>query len=313
LLICAFASSSVDAQPPTGAYRIGTLGNEDSPVWEGFRQGMRDLGYVEGRNLTTEARWSQGSPDRLPALARELVALKVDVIVASSMQAIQATKDSTRTIPVVMVLGSFPDKLGIVESLSRPGGNVTGLSTLTPQLIAKRVELLKEIVPEASRLAVLGDPSNSIEALGLRDLVLAAEAVGMKVESFPARSPDEVQAALTAAVSSGADALWAIGNPANFKRRQFITDSARKNRLPSMFDERLFVDTGGLVSYGPSYFEQFRRAATYVDKILKGARPAELPVEQPLTFELYVNRTTARELGLTIPPSVLVRADRILD
>lgn len=313
VLLGALVSATADAQPATRVFRIGTLGNENTPTWEGLRQGLRDLGYVEGRNITTEARWSEGSPDRLPALARELVALKPDVIVASSMQAIRAAKDATTTIPIVMVLASFPDKLGLVDSLARPGGNVTGLSTLAPSLIAKRVELLKEIVPKVSRLAVLSDPTNPIEALVVRELVVAAEAAGVKVQSFAARSPEELPATLAAATSSGADALWTLGNPANFKSRQIITEVARKNRLPSMFDERLFVEAGGLVSYGPSYTEQFRRAATYVDKILKGAKPADLPVEQPITFELFVNKATARALGLTLPPSVLLRADRIIE
>ena len=312
VLFAALVSTSV-AQPAARVFKIGTLGNENTPTWDGFRQGLRELGYVEGRSITTEARWSEGSPDRLPALARELVALKPDVIVASSMQTIRAAKDATTTIPIVMVLASFPDRLGLVESLARPGGNVTGLSTLAPALIAKRVELLKELVPKVSRLAVLSDPTNPIEALVTRELVVAADAVGVKVQTFAARTPEEVSVSLAAAISSGADALWALGNPANFKTRQLITDVARKNRLPSMFDERLFVEAGGLVSYGPSYTEQFRRAATYVDKILKGAKPAELPVEQPITFELVINQATARSLGLTIPPSVLLRADRIIE
>ncbi|MGZ8258944.1 MAG: ABC transporter substrate-binding protein [Caldimonas sp.] len=312
-LVGAFAAAAVDAQPATRVFRIGTLGNENTPVWEGFRQGLRDLGYVEGRNFTAEARWSGGSPDRLPALARELVAAKPDVIVATSMQAIRAAKDATATIPIVMVLGSFPEKLGIVESLARPGGNVTGLTTLAPQLIAKKVELLKELVPKATRLAVLSHPTNPTEAVGLRELSAAAEAAGLKVLGFTTRTPEELPAALEAAVASGADSLWVFGNPVNFKGRELIAAVARKHRLPAMFDERLFVEAGGLVSYGPSYVEQFRRAAGYVDKILKGAKPGELPVEQPVTFELAVNRATARGLGLTIPASVLVRADRIVD
>lgn len=301
------------SQTATRVARIGTLGNENSPSWEALYQGLRELGHMDGRTISIEARWSEGSPDRLPGLARELVALKPDVIVASSMQAIRAAKDATTTIPIVMVLASFPDKLGFVESLARPGGNVTGLSTLVPQLIAKRVELLKEIVPKASRLAVLSDPSNPIEALGLSELTAAAEAVGMKVENFAARTPAEVSVKLAAAVASAPDALWAIGNPANFKSRQLIADTARNHRLPSIFDERVFVEAGGLISYGPSYIEQFRRAATYIDKILKGAKPAELPVEQPLTFELTLNRSTAHALGLTLPSGVLLRADRIIE
>jgi putative ABC transport system substrate-binding protein len=313
VLFGAFVSSSADAQPATRVFRIGTLGNENTPTWEGLRQGLRDLGYVEGRNITVEARWSDGSPDRLPALARELAALKPDVIVASSTQAIRAAKDATTTIPVVMVLASFPDKVGLIESLARPGGNVTGLSTLGPQLMAKRVELLREIIPKASRVAVLFDPANPVESLAMRELVTAAEASGVKVQAFAARTPEEVVTSLAAAASSGADALWAFGNPANFKGRQLIGDAAGKNRLPSMFDEGTFVDAGGLVSYGPSYYDQFRRAAAYVDKILKGAKPAELPVEQPIKFELSLNQKTARTLGLTIPPSVLLRANRVIE
>ena len=313
VLFGALMSTSADAQPAARVFRIGTLGNENTPHWEGLRQGLRDLGYVEGRNIATEARWSQGSPDRLPALARELVALKPDVIVASSTQAIRAAKDATTTIPVVMVLASFPDKVGLVNSLARPGGNVTGLSTLGPQLMAKRVELLKEIVPKASRVALLFDPANPVESLAMRELLSAAETAGIKVQAFAARTPEEVVTSLAAAASSGADALWAFGNPANFKGRQLIADTAGKNRLPSMFDEGTFVDAGGLVSYGPSYYDQFRRAATYVDKILKGAKPAELPVEQPIKFDLSVNQTTARTLGLTIQPSVLLRADRVIE
>ena len=168
-------------------------------------------------------------------------------------------------------------------------------------------------MPKSTRWAVLVDPANPIESLALREVVVAAEAAGVKVQTFAARTPEEVSVSLAAAVSSGADALWTFGNPANFKSRQLITDAARKHRLPSMFDERLFVEAGGLVSYGPSYLEQFRRAAAYVDKILKGAKPAELPVEQPIKFELSINQTTARALGLTIPPSVLLRADRVTE
>ncbi len=313
VLFGAVMSSSADAQPAARVFRIGTLGNEITPPWEGLRQGLRDLGYVEGRNITVEARWSDGSPDRLPALARELAALKPDVIVASSTQAIRAAKDATTTIPVVMVLASFPDKVGLIESLARPGGNVTGLSTLGPQLMAKRVELLREIIPKASRVAVLFDPANPVESLAMRELATAAEASGVKVQAFAARTPEEVVTSLAAAASSGADALWAFGNPANFKGRQLIADAVGKNRMPSMFDEGTFVEAGGLVSYGPSYYDQFRRAAAYVDKILRGAKPAELPVEQPIKFELSLNQKTARSLGLTIPPSVLLRADRVIE
>ena len=281
---------------------------------KGFTKGCASWGMWRDATSRSSQRWSDGSPDRLPALARELAALKLDVIVASSTQAIRAAEDATTVIPVVMVLASFPDKVGLIESLARPGGNVTGLSTLGPQLMAKRVELLKEIVPErASRVALLFDPANPVESLAMRELMAATEAAGIKVLTFAARTPEEVVTSLAAAASSGADALWAFGNPANFKGRQLIADAARKNRLPSMFDEGIFVEAGGLVAYGPSYYDQFRRAASLCRQASQRRETGQVTREQPMKFELSLNQTTARTLGLAIPPSVLLRADRIIE
>ena len=301
------------AQPPVKIYRIGVLGNENNPPWDGLRQGLRDLGYVDGRNLSMEWRWSEGKTDRFPALAMELVALRPDVIVASGTQAVRAAKQATSAIPIVMTVSSYPDKIGLVESLSRPGGNVTGLSNLGPELSGKKLELLKEIAPKVSRVAVLWNPASPVEPLAFRELVTAAPALGVEIQSVEVRSPDDFSAAFAALSSSRVHALLALGNPINFRGRQLIADFALRDRLPSIYDERLFVDAGGLMSYAPSFTDLFRRAATYVDKILKGAKPADLPVEQPTKFELVINVKTAKILGLTIRPSLLLRADQLLE
>jgi putative ABC transport system substrate-binding protein len=315
ILALGFLAASLvgSAQPAAKVYRIGVLGNENTPPWEGFRQGLRDLGYVDGRNVTMEWRWSEGRTDRLPALAIELVGLRVDVIVASGTQAVRAAKQATGTIPIVMTVSSYPDKIGLVESLARPGGNVTGLSNIAPELSGKRVELLKEIAPRVSRVAVLWNPASPVEPLGFRELLAAAPAAGVEIVSVEVRTPDDYPAAFAAVASSRAHALLAHGNPVNFKNRQLIADFALRSRLPSIYEERLFVEAGGLMSYAPSFTDLFRRAATYVDKILKGAKPADLPVEQPTKFELVINLRTAKALGFTIPPLVLFRADQVIE
>jgi putative ABC transport system substrate-binding protein len=303
---------AVEAQQASKVYRIGVLGNENNPPWDGFRRGLRDLGYVDGRNLSMEWRWSEGKPDRFPALAMELVALRPDVIVASGTQAVRAAMEATSAIPIVMTTSSYPEKIGLVKSLSRPGGNVTGLSNVGPELSGKKLQLLKEIAPKVSRVAVLWNPASTVEPLALQELLTAAPAVGVEIQSVEVRSPDDFSAAFAAVSSSRVHAMLALGNPINFRGRQLIADFALRNRLPSIYDERLFVDAGGLMSYAPSFTDSFRRAATYVDKILKGAKPADLPVEQPTKFELIVNLKTAKALGLTIPQSVLIRADEII-
>jgi putative ABC transport system substrate-binding protein len=306
-------SPAADAQPAAArTYRIGVLGNQSAPPWDAFRQGLRELGYVEGRNATIEARWSQGVTDRLPALAVELVGLQVDVIVASGTQAVRAAKEATSSIPIVMTVSSYPERIGLVASLARPGGNVTGLSNVSPELQGKRLQLLKEIAPSVARVALLYNAASPVEPLGLRELLAAAPAAGVIIQPVDVRAPDDLPAALAAVASGRAQALMALGNPANFQGRQLIADFAARGRLPGIFEERLFVEAGGLMSYAPSFTALFRRAATYVDRILKGARPADLPVEEPTTFELVINLKTAKALGLTIPQSVLIRADELI-
>ena len=303
----------VEAQQAGKVYRIGVLGNENNPPWEGFRQGLRDLGYVDGRNVTIEWRWSEGKTDRFPALATDLVALKPDIIVASGTQAVRAAMEATSAIPIVMTTSSYPEKIGLVKSLSRPGGNVTGLSNVGPELSGKKLELLREIAPKVSRVAVFWNPASPVEPLALQELLTAAAPVSVEIQSVEVRNPDDFSAAFAAVSSSRVHALLALGNPINFRGRRLIADFALRNRLPSIYDERVFVDAGGLMSYAPSFTDSFRRAATYVDKILKGAKPADLPVEQPTKFELVINLKTAKALGLTIPPLLLLRADHVIE
>jgi putative ABC transport system substrate-binding protein len=271
------------------------------------------LGYVDGVNITVDWRWSQGNPERFPALASELVATKPDVIVASATQAVRAAKTATATIPIVMTLSSFPEKIGFVDSLSRPGGNVTGLSNVSPELIGKRLELLKEVAPNIARVAVLWDSSNPVGPLSFEELLAAAAVVGVKIESVEVRSPDGFTAAFTSLVSSRPDALYVFGNPVNFRGRKLIADFAVENRMASVYEERLFAEAGGLVSYAPSFADLFRRAAGYVDRILRGTKPSEMPVELPTKFEFVINLRTAKALGLTIPPMLLARADEVIE
>ena len=301
------------AQQTTKLPRVGYLGNvESSPLLEGFRQGMRELGYVDGRNVTMEWRWSEGRTDRLPALALELVQLNVDIIVVTNTQAARAAKQATSKTPIVMAIGSYPDKIGLVESLARPGGNVTGLSNVAPDLMGKRFQLLKEVAPKVSRVAVLWNPASPVEPFGFSDTTVAAAANGVEIRSIEVRTPEDYPAAFTTVTASRADALYAFSNPVNFKHQQLIMDFALKNRLPSLGEEKSYAESGCLLSYAPSFFEMLRRAATYVDKILKGAKPADLPVEQPTKFELVINLKTAKALGVTIPQSLLQRADEVI-
>jgi putative ABC transport system substrate-binding protein len=300
------------SQQSTKRPRIGVLGNENNPPWEGFRRGLLELGYVDGQNITIVWRWSDARTERFPELAVELVQSKVDVIVASSTPAIRAAKAATSTIPIVMANSAYPDKSGLVESLARPGGNVTGLSNYGPELMSKSLQFLKEIAPKVSRVAVLSNPGNPVEASAFKEVLAAAPGARMDVQSIEVRTSDDYAAAFAKVTASLADALFAFGNPANFKNRQLIADFALKSRLPSLCQEKLFVESGGLVSYAPSYIDMFRRAATYVDKILKGANPAELPVEQPTKIELAINLRTAKALDLVVPQSLLLLADTVI-
>ena len=270
------------------------------------------MGYVDGRNVTMEWRWADGKADRYPALAAELVQLKADLIVTSSTPATLAAKQLTSSIPILMLNSAYPDKIGLVESLARPGGNITGFSNVGPELAGKRQQLLKEMVPKVSRVALLWNPANPLEVMGLRDMQAAAAVVGLEILSIEVRGPEDYPAAFSAVTAGGADALHAFVNPVNSRNYQLIIDFAVKNRLPSSFDEKGFVVAGGLFSYGSSFIDTYQRAATYADKILKGAKPADMPIQQPMKFEFVINLKTAKALGLPISQSLLLRANEII-
>lgn len=304
--------ATVFAQAPAGMPRIGVLASSDGSAWDGFRQGLRDLGYVEGRNLGIEWRWVQGDVSRYHAYAKELVQSKVEVIVTSSTPASLAAKQATSSIPIVMANSAHPERIGLVDSLAHPGGNVTGLSNMAPELAGKRMQLLREMLPKASRLATLWNPTNPIEALGLHELQAAGAVLGVQIQSVEVRSTEDYPSAFAAVLEGRADALHAFVNPVNSRHAQLIIDFALANRLPSSYDVALFVEAGGLWSYGASFDDMFRRAAGYVDKILRGARPGELPIQQPTTFDFVINLKTAKSIGLTVPNALLLRADRVI-
>ena len=306
-----------EAQQPKKVSRIGYL-NAASPSaisarHEAFRQGLRELGYVEGKNIVIEWRSAEEKLDRLPALAAELVRLKVDVIVTAGPLPTRAAKEATTTIPIVMTNEGDPIGTGFVASLARPGGNITGLSTLAPELSGKRLELLKEIVPKLSRVAVLGTSTLPGNAQSLKEVELAAGAFGVRLQYLDVLGPKDIETAFRAAVKGRADAVLMIvaGGVASANRTQ-ILELVVKSRLPAIYNIREYVEAGGLMSYGVNQNDLDRRAATYVDKILKGAKPADLPVEQPRKFEFIINLKAAKQIGLTIPPNVLARADRVI-
>jgi len=277
---------------------------------EPFRQGLRELGYVEGKNIVIEYRYAEGKLDRLPALAAELVRLKVDVVVTTGPIPTRAAKEATNTIPIVFAFDSDPIGNGFVASLARPGGNITGLSTLAPELSGKQLELLKEIVSRLSRVAVFGISTNPGNAQALRETELVARAFGVQIQYLAIRNPKDTEDVFRAASKGRADAVLVLNSPPFIETR--IVDLAVKGRLPAIYFNSAIVDDGGLMSYGASLADLDRRAATYVDKILKGAKPADLPVEQPTKFELVINLKTAKQIGLTIPPNVLARADKVI-
>jgi len=304
------------AQQPTKIPRIGFLGatslSATSARIEAFRHGLPELGYVEGKNIVIEYRWAEGKIERLPDLAAELVRLKVDVIVTSSAAPTRAAKEATTTIPIVMANDNDPVGSGHVASLARPGGNVTGVSTFAPEISGKQLELLKEIVPKLSRVAVLGTSTNSGYAQLLREVELAAGAFGVKLQYLDVLNAKDIETAFRAASKGRADALLVLASPVNFSQRTQIAELAVKNRLPAIYAQTEYTEAGGLMYYGANTPDLYRRAATYVDKILKGTKPADLPVEQPIKFEFIINLKTAKQIGLTIPPNVLVRADRVI-
>ena len=309
-------ASLAEAQQPTKVSRIGylagTVPDAQRPRIEAFRQALRELGYVEGKNVVIESRYAEGKLDRRRALVTDLVRLKVDVILTAGPGDTLAAKGATNTIPIVMAQDPDPVGSGFVASLARPGGNITGLSTLAPEISGKRLELLKEIVPRLFRVAVFGTSTNPGTTQMLRETELAAGAFGVKLQYLDVLDPKDIETVFHAASKGRADAVLVLGGAVfGFQRTQVI-ELAVKNRLPAIYDVAEFVEAGGLMTYGVSFIDLYRRAAVFVDKTLKGANPADLPVEQPLKFELVINLKAAKQIGLTIPPNVLVRADKVI-
>ncbi|MGZ8453368.1 MAG: ABC transporter substrate-binding protein [Candidatus Binatia bacterium] len=308
--------SSARAQQPAKVPRIGYLNFGSLSViaarTEAFRQGLHELKYVEGKNIVIEWRSAEGKPDRIPALAAELVRHKVDVIVTGGPTATRPAKEATSTIPIVMAYDPDPVGNGFVASLARPGGNITGLSSLAPEITGKQLELLKEIIPRLSRVAVLWASLNPGNAQSLRQMESAAGTLGVKLQFLDILGRKDIETAFRAASKGRADAVLVLASGVAVTHRTEIADFAVKHRLPATYPRLEFVEDGGLMSYGASFTDMDRRAATYVDKILKGRTPADLPVEQPIKFEFIVNLKAAKQIGLTIPPNVLVRADRVI-
>jgi len=318
---CAFlaaaAASRVRGQPAKAA-RVGYLQpvapqNGTSPFLEDFRQGLRELGYVEGKNIQIEVRWGEGKLERMSGLAAELVKMNVDVIVAVSSPSVVAAKNATKTIPIVMPFSSDPVGDGLVASLARPGGNITGLSLMAPELATKRLQLLKEVFPKVRPVAALWNPDYAGMAARLRQTQGAAPAVGLEVISVEIRDSRELERALEALDRQRPSAIFLLADPLTMSQRLRIVEFAAEERIPAIYEVSQFVEAGGLMSYGPNTDELMRRSATYVDRILKGAKPAELPIEQPAKFELVINLKTAKALGITLPQSVLLQADRIIE
>jgi len=309
--LCSFAQ----AQQPARIFRIGILtggsASSNPARVEAFRRRLRELGYVEGKNIATEYRYAEGKLERLPDLAAELVRLKVDVIVTAGVGILPAKKASL-TIPIVFAFAGDPVGTGIVSSLARPGGNITGLSLMAPDLDGKRLELLKEAFPKIARVAFLWEPSGLRGDHALTDMEAAAKSLGVKLQSLPLRGIDDFKGAFVRAKRDGAQALIMTTGALIFTQQRQVLDFAVKNRLPAMYPYSEFVEAGGLMSYAPSYTDSWRRAADFVDKILKGTKPADLPVDQPKKFEFIVNLKAANQIGLTIPQKVLARADRVI-
>jgi len=316
LTICAVLlalSLPADAQQAEKVAKIGWLGaSAQAPGSEAFRREFFKLGYVEGKNIAFEYRDAEGKPDRFPAVADELVRLKVDVIVTASTAGALAAKNATRTIPIVFYSAVDPVVTGLVDSLARPGGNITGFTVISAALAGKRLELLKETIPKLSRVAVLWNPQDPGPAQQWKESQLPARELGLQLHSMEVSSADKLEDAFKEATKARTAALAVTESPLTVSSRKQITELATKNRLPAIYTRREFVETGGLMSYGSDRAEPYRRAALIVDKILKGAKPADLPVEQPTKFELMINLKTAKVLGLTIPPVVMMRAEKVI-
>ncbi len=316
LLCFLLTVSLVEAQQLTKVARIGFLlavsPSAAAARTEAFRQGLRELGYVEGKNIVLESRYAEEKLDRLPALAAELVRLKVDVIVTAGGQATRAAKQATPTIPIVMTNDPDPVGSGFIASLARPAGNITGLSTLAPELSGKRLELLGEVVPKLSRVAIVGTSTQPGHAQAIKELELAAREFKVQIQHLDVLKSKDIETAFRAAAKGRADGVLTLTSPILRSQRAQLADLAVKNRIPAIYNDIQFVEAGGLIFYGVSFLDLDRRAATYVDKILKGRQPADLPVEQPTKFEFVINLKAAKQIGLTIPPNVLARADRVI-
>ena len=311
------APLAAQAQPPGKVPRVGVLmlGSRSDPVQrvvDVFQQGLRELGYVEGQSIAIEYRWAEEKDERFPDLAADLVRLKVDVIVATIAVAVQAAKHATKAIPIVMVVND-PVAAGFVASVTRPGGNITGLSMMMPEVVGKQLELLREVVPKISRVAVLGNPANAGSAPQLRQAEVAARTSGVRLQPLEARGPSEIDRAFAAMTRERADAFLVLLDPMLARQAERIADLAARSHLPAMYALRQHVEAGGLMAYGANIFDLYRRAAIYVDKILKGAKPGELPIEQPTKFELVINLKTGMALGLTVPTALLSTADEVIE
>jgi putative ABC transport system substrate-binding protein len=311
------APDGAGAQQSGKVWRVGYLaagfGSENQTNLNVFRQGLRDLGYVDGQNIAIEYRWGEGKYEQLPKLVHELVKMNVDVIVAVNTPSAQAAKETTTKIPIVMIALVDPAAAGLVASLPRPGGNITGLSNIGPELVGKQLELLKEVVPKISRVAVLGNPANPGTAPQLREAKAAAQALGLQLHAVEARGPGELDRAFAAMTSARAEAVLILVDPMLVRHSETIAHLAIKSRLPAVSGTTRHAQAGHLLVYSASRADAYRRAAAYVDKILKGAKPADLPVERPTKFELIINLKTAKALGLTIPQTLLLRADQVIE
>jgi putative ABC transport system substrate-binding protein len=310
--LCFSAWAQQGAKIPRIGFLVDGTSSTHSTRIEAFREGLRELGYVEEKNIAIEYRYTAGMADRLPDLITEFVSLKVEVIVTAGTRAVLAAKKATKTIPIVFASVGNPVETGIVDSLAQPGANVTGLSSFTRDLSGKRLELLKEAFPKVARVAYLRDPSNRSGELSWSEIQATAAHLGIHLQSAEVRVSNDFDSAFKAVIRERAQALLTQSGPLANNNKARILDFAVKNRLPAMYGDTEFAEAGGLMSYGPSYPDMNRRAATYVDKILKGAKPADLPVEQPKKFEFIINLKAAKQIGLTIPPNVLARADKVI-
>ncbi|MSQ72196.1 MAG: ABC transporter substrate-binding protein [Betaproteobacteria bacterium] len=312
--VAPLSARAQQAKIPRVGYAASGSAASPGPLLEAFRQGLRDLGYIEGRNILVEYRYAEFKNERSSILVDELVQLKVDVLVVPTSGVLRAARQATRTIPIVMVSNDDPVATGIVDSMARPGANITGLYSLQRELSGKRLELLAESVPRLSRVAILWDPDSVSARIGFKEYEVAARNLKLSLQSLEARSPKpDLESAFQAATRGRAGAFVTVTNFTTFSQQKRVAELALKHRLPSVFEGHSWVDAGGLMSYSTDDAEVFRRAAVYVDKILKGAKPADLPIEQPTQFEFVVNLKTARALGLTIPQSVLLRANRVIE